>query len=49
MGIGGCLRPEADFNDFTQATFDIAGELYGNGGACSASSVRSRRAWSGAS
>jgi len=26
------LRPEADFNDFTQATFDIAGELYGNGG-----------------
>jgi Zn-dependent metalloprotease len=26
------LRPEADFADFTRATVDIAGELYGNGG-----------------
>jgi len=26
------LRPEADFADFVQATVDIAGELYGNGG-----------------
>jgi Zn-dependent metalloprotease len=26
------LRPEADFTDFVQATVDIAGELYGNGG-----------------
>jgi Zn-dependent metalloprotease len=26
------LRPEADFGDFVQATVDIAGELYGNGG-----------------
>lgn len=26
------LRPEADFRDFVQATVDIAGELYGNGG-----------------
>jgi Zn-dependent metalloprotease len=26
------LQPEADFADFTRATFDIAGELYGNGG-----------------
>jgi len=27
-----CLRPEANFADFVQATVDIAGELYGNGG-----------------
>ena len=26
------LKPEADFADFTRATVDIAGELYGNGG-----------------
>jgi Zn-dependent metalloprotease len=26
------LKPEADFADFVQATVDIAGELYGNGG-----------------
>jgi Zn-dependent metalloprotease len=26
------LRPDADFADFTRATVDIAGELYGNGG-----------------
>jgi Zn-dependent metalloprotease len=26
------LKPEADFGDFTGATVDIAGELYGNGG-----------------
>lgn len=26
------LRPEADFADFTRATVDIAGELYGNDG-----------------
>jgi Zn-dependent metalloprotease len=26
------LKPEADFADFTQATVDIAGELYGHGG-----------------
>ena len=26
------LKPEADFGDFVQATVDIAGELYGNGG-----------------
>jgi Zn-dependent metalloprotease len=26
------LRPEADFADFVQATVDIAGELFGNGG-----------------
>jgi Zn-dependent metalloprotease len=26
------LRPEADFADFVQATVDVAGELYGNGG-----------------
>ena len=26
------LKPEADFADFAQATVDIAGELYGNGG-----------------
>lgn len=25
------LTPEADFADFTQATWDIAGELYGSG------------------
>ncbi|HEV7240807.1 MAG TPA: M4 family metallopeptidase [Thermoanaerobaculia bacterium] len=27
------LKPEADFADFTRATVDIAGELFGNGGA----------------
>ncbi|HJQ37194.1 MAG TPA: M4 family metallopeptidase [Thermoanaerobaculia bacterium] len=27
------LKPEADFSDFARATVDIAGELYGNGGA----------------
>ena len=37
------LRPEADFADFARATVDIAGELYGNGGACSASSPRPGR------
>lgn len=26
------LKPEADFDDFTRATVDIAGELFGNGG-----------------
>jgi hypothetical protein len=26
------LKPEADFDDFAQATVAIAGELYGNGG-----------------
>jgi Zn-dependent metalloprotease len=26
------LKPEADFADFTQATVDIAGELFGHGG-----------------
>jgi Zn-dependent metalloprotease len=26
------LKPEADFADFVQATVDIAGQLYGNGG-----------------
>ena len=26
------LTPEADFNDFTRATVDVAGELFGNGG-----------------
>ena len=30
--LTGRLRPEADFTDFVQATVDIAGELYGNGG-----------------
>ena len=30
--LTGRLRPEADFADFVQATVDIAGELYGNGG-----------------
>ena len=31
-GSIGRLKPEADFADFVQATVDIAGELYGNGG-----------------
>jgi hypothetical protein len=26
------LKPEADFADFTRATVDVAGELYGYGG-----------------
>ena len=30
--LTGRLRPEADFADFTRATVDIAGELYGNAG-----------------
>jgi len=29
--LTGRLKPEADFADFTRATVDIAGELYGNG------------------
>ena len=31
--LTGRLKPDADFADFTRATVDIAGELYGNGGA----------------
>ena len=30
--LTGRLKPEADFADFTRATVDIAGELFGNGG-----------------
>jgi hypothetical protein len=29
--LTGRLKPEADFADFTRATVDVAGELYGNG------------------
>jgi Zn-dependent metalloprotease len=30
--LTGRLKPEADFDDFTRATIDIAGKLYGRGG-----------------